>query len=64
MAQRDNERNLIRAINKTTGQIIHEYELPLPPRGTPMSYMVDGKQYISIALGGAGDARVVALSLP
>ena len=64
MAQRDNDRNLIRAINKTTGQIIHEYELPLPPTGTPMSYMVDGKQYISIALGGAGDARVVALSLP
>ena len=64
MAQRDNDRNLIRAIDKATGQFIHEHELPLPPTGTPMSYMVDGKQYISIAIGGAGDARVVTLSLP
>ncbi|MEE3300229.1 MAG: pyrroloquinoline quinone-dependent dehydrogenase [Pseudomonadota bacterium] len=64
MAQRDNDRNLIRAIDKATGQFIHEYELPLPPTGTPMSYMIDGKQYISIAIGGAGDARVVTLSLP
>lgn len=64
MAQRDNGRNLIRALNKASGEVIHEFELPLPPTGTPMSYMVDGKQYISIAVGGGQDARVVTLSLP
>ncbi|MDD9894690.1 MAG: pyrroloquinoline quinone-dependent dehydrogenase [Gammaproteobacteria bacterium] len=64
MAQRDNDRNLLRAYNKATGEIVHEYELPLPPTGTPMSYMINGKQFISIALGGGQDARIVALALP
>jgi len=64
MAQQDNDRNLLRAFNKTTGEIVHEYELPLPPTGTPMSYMVDGKQYISLALGGGQDARIITLTLP
>jgi len=64
MAQSDGGRNLIRAYNKATGEIIHEEELPLPPQGTPMTYSVAGKQYISIAVGGGGDSRVVTLSLP
>ena len=64
MAQRDGNRNLIRAFNKTSGEIIHEFELPLRPTGTPMSYMVDGQQYISIAVGGRQDARLVTLALP
>jgi quinoprotein glucose dehydrogenase len=64
MAQRDGDRNLIRAFNKANGEIIAEIELPLPPGGTPMTYMVDGKQYICIAVGGGGDSRLVALALP
>ncbi len=64
LAQNDNGRNLLRAFNKANGEIIHEYELPLPPTGTPMSFMVDGKQYISIALGGGGSAQLVTLALP
>jgi quinoprotein glucose dehydrogenase len=64
MAQSDEGRNLIRAYNKATGEIIHEEELPLPPQGTPMTYSVAGKQYISIAVGGGGDSRLVTLSLP
>jgi quinoprotein glucose dehydrogenase len=64
MAQSDGARNLIRAFNKATGEIIHEEELPLPPQGTPMTYSVAGKQYISIAVGGGGDSRLVTLSLP
>ncbi len=64
MAQRDGNRNLMRAFNKISGEIIHEFELPLRPTGTPMSYMVDGKQYISIAVGGRQDARLVTLALP
>jgi len=64
MAQRDGNRNLIRAFNKANGEIIHEFELPLPPTGTPMSYSVAGKQYVTIALGGGQDARLISLSLP
>jgi quinoprotein glucose dehydrogenase len=64
MAQRDGNRNLIRAFNKASGEIIHEIELPLRPGGTPMTYEIDGKQYVTIAVGGGGDARVVTLSLP
>lgn len=64
MAQTDNGRNLIRAYNKATGEIIHEHELPLPPQGTPMTYSIAGKQYVSIAVGGGGDSRLVTLALP
>ncbi|MEX0964974.1 MAG: pyrroloquinoline quinone-dependent dehydrogenase [Pseudohongiellaceae bacterium] len=64
MAQTDVGRNLIRAYNKANGEIIHETELPLPPQGTPMTYSVAGKQYISIAVGGGADSRLVTLSLP
>jgi len=64
MAQRDGDRNLIRAFNKASGEIIHEFELPLPPTGTPMSYMANGKQYLTIAVGGGQDARLISMSLP
>ncbi len=64
IAQTDGDRNLLRAFDKATGEIVHEEELPLPPQGTPMTYSVDGKQYISLALGGGQDARVLTLSLP
>ncbi|NKB31675.1 MAG: PQQ-binding-like beta-propeller repeat protein [Pseudomonadales bacterium] len=64
MAQRDNGRNLLRAFDKASGEVIHEIELPLPPTGTPMSYMVDGKQYVTIAVGGGQDSRLVSLALP
>ena len=64
LAQRDGDRNLLRAFDKASGAIIHEAELPLPPSGTPMTYMVDDKQYLSIAVGGGQDAKIVTLALP
>ena len=64
VAQSDGPRNLLRAFDKATGEIIHEMDLPLPPSGTPMTYMVDGKQYLSIAVGGGQSAQLVTLSLP
>ena len=64
VAQQDNERSLIRGFDKSTGDIIAEIDLPLPPSGTPMTYMVDGIQYLSIAVGGGTDSRLVTLSLP
>lgn len=64
VAQQDGNRNLIRALDKASGRTIQEIELPLPPQGTPMTYMVDGKQYIAVALGGGAEARLVSLALP
>ena len=64
MAQSDGGRNLLRAFDKASGAVVHEAELPLPPAGTPMTYMVGAKQYLSIAVGGGQDSRLVTLALP
>lgn len=58
-----------RAINKRTGEILLETDLPAPGISTPATYAVNGKQYVVVACGGgkwsgkAGDAYV-AFSLP
>ena len=64
MAQSDGGRNLLRAFDKASGAVVHEAELPLPPAGTPMTFMVGAKQYLSIAVGGGQDSRLVTLALP
>jgi quinoprotein glucose dehydrogenase len=64
VAQVDNGRNLMRAFDKASGDVIHEIELPLPPQGTPMTYSVADKQYLSIAIGGGPDSRLLTLALP
>ena len=55
---------MLKAIDKATGETVHKIELPGIPQGAPMSYMIDGKQYISIASGGGTDARLITLALP
>jgi quinoprotein glucose dehydrogenase len=55
---------VFRAYDKSTGEIVHEMELPARPSGTPMTYMLGGKQYIAMAVGGGGAAGIVALRLP
>ena len=58
-----------RAINKRTGKILWETDLPAPGYATPAVYAINGKQYIVIACGGgklntkSGDAYV-AFALP
>jgi len=64
LAQSDGPRNLLRAFDKASGEIVHEIDLPLPPSGTPMTYMAGGKQYLAIAVGGGQDSRIVTLALP
>lgn len=64
VAQLDGSRPLIRSYEKQTGDVLSELDLPLPPMGTPMSYMVDGKQFVVVALGAGPDTRLLALSLP
>jgi len=64
VAQLDGARPVFRSYDKLTGAVVSELALPLPPMGTPMSYMVDGKQYIVMAVGAGPDTRLLALSLP
>ena len=46
--------------------VIHnKVELPAFPGGAPMTYSVDGTQYLVVAVGGLGDkSELVALTLP
>ena len=54
-----------RAINKRTGQVIHEMKLPGNETGLPMTYTVNGKQFIVVAVAAVDNpAELVALSLP
>lgn len=55
---------MLKALDKATGETLHEVELPTFPQGAPMTYMVDGKQYISIAGGGGADSSLLTLALP
>ena len=53
------------AYDKQTGEILSEFELPKNQSGIPMTYMVDGKQYIVMAISARGQAaELVALALP
>lgn len=53
------------AFDKATGEAVGEVPLPRNATGAPMTYKVDGKQYIIVATGGANlPAELVALSLP
>ena len=57
--------NLLRAIDKKTGKTIYEMALPAMATGIPMTYMVNDRQFIVVAVGAAGvPASLVALALP
>jgi len=53
-----------RALNKETGEIIAEWELPDNQSGLPLTYEHEGTQYLAMFIGGRGDpAELVAYSL-
>lgn len=55
----------MRAFDKATGEVLWEVRMALPPYGTPMTYMHEGKQYVVVACGGGGKpSRLVAFALP
>lgn len=64
LAFTDEKRPRLAAINKATGEIISEVNLPEAPSGTPMTYAIDGVQYIALALGQANSASLISLRLP
>jgi len=56
---------IIRAIDKQTGDIIAEIDLPDNQTGLPLTYEHDGKQYVAMFVGGSGTpAELVAFALP
>jgi quinoprotein glucose dehydrogenase len=55
------------AYDKATGKELASADLPGAAIGTPMTYLLDGKQYIALTVQGATPRdipEVVALSLP
>jgi quinoprotein glucose dehydrogenase len=58
---------MFRAFDKKTGDVVWETQLPggLTQTGNPMTYMIDGKQYVVIPAGAKGVAgELIAYSLP
>jgi quinoprotein glucose dehydrogenase len=56
---------MLRAYDKATGREVGQVFLPAPQSGSPMTYSVDGKQYIVVAIsGGNYSGEYVAFSLP
>jgi quinoprotein glucose dehydrogenase len=56
---------MLRAYDKKTGQEVGALLMPAAQSGSPMTYMVDGKQYIVVAIsGGPYSGEYVAYSLP
>jgi quinoprotein glucose dehydrogenase len=53
---------MFRAHDKTTGEILAEIELPAKQTGLPMTYAIDGVQYIVVPIGDTGHpGELVAL---
>jgi quinoprotein glucose dehydrogenase len=56
---------MLRAYNKATGAEVGAVPMPAGQTGSPMTYMLNGKQYIVVASGGVGvPAEFVAYRLP
>ena len=52
-------------VGATVGENVGEVYLPAPQTGTLMTYMLNGKQYIVVAVGGGTvPAELLAFSLP
>jgi quinoprotein glucose dehydrogenase len=56
---------MLRAYDKKSGRQAGALFMPAPQSGNPMTYMVDGKQYIVVAIsGGSYSGEYVAFALP
>jgi quinoprotein glucose dehydrogenase len=56
---------MLRAYDKATGKEVGAVPMPAPQSGSPMTYSVDGKQYIVVAVsGGAYSGEYIAYKLP
>jgi quinoprotein glucose dehydrogenase len=56
---------MLRAYDKATGQDVGAVYMPAPQTGSPMTYFHNGKQYVVLAIAGAGySAELLAFKLP
>lgn len=56
---------MLRAYDKATGKEVGAVYMPAPQSGSPMTYMLNGRQYIVIAIsGGNYSAELLAFRLP
>ncbi len=56
---------MLRAYDKASGKDAGAVYMPAGQTGTPMTYMLNGKQYIVVAIGGTGyEAEFIAFRLP
>jgi quinoprotein glucose dehydrogenase len=56
---------MLRAYDKATGNEVGAVYMPAPQSGSPMTYMLNGKQYIVLAIsGGSYTGELVAFRLP
>jgi len=55
---------LLRAYDKRTGEDVGAVEMPARQTGSPMTYQINGKQYIVLAVSGGDGAELVAYALP
>ena len=56
---------MLRAYDKATGKEVGAVYLPAPQTGSPMTYMLNGKQFIVLAISGARHSgELIALRLP
>ena len=52
------------ARDKASGKEVASVDLPAAAIGTPMTYMMGGKQYIAVTVGGTPVPELIALALP
>jgi len=56
---------MLRAYDKRTGREVGAVYLPAPQTGSPMTYALDGRQYLVVAVSGAGyPGELIAFRLP
>ena len=56
---------MLRAYDKATGEERGAVFMDAPQTGAPMSYMIDGVQYLALAIGGGNhSSEIVAFRLP
>jgi len=56
---------MLRAYDKSTGAEVGAIFIPAPQSGSPMTYSIDGRQYLVVAVsGGAYSGEYIAFALP
>ncbi len=56
---------MLRAYDKATGAEVGAQYIPAPQTGSPMTYMLNGRQYLVVSVSGAGySGELIAFALP